>query len=367
MELLAHCDLGGRGDGMQLMTRGRHLFVGHMQPGHGTSIVDVSDPRRPSLTGRLPDYGQTWSPKVQIAADLMLVNYERRGDAESERAGFAVWDISRPDAPREVCYYPIPRRGVHRMWWTGGRYAYMSAIPEGYRDRMLLVIDLADPARPRESGRWWLPGTREGETKPWPEGLKHNVHHAVVEGDRAYVGCWDAGFRILDVSDPARPREIAGLNWAPEDGGHTHTALPLPGRKLLVVADEATAERCQEVTKHVRVVDVADERRPEVLGKFPVPEGDYCSRGLRFGPHNLHENRPGSFVSEERVWVTYYNGGLRLVDIADPRRPREIAAFVPPAPPGQPCCQVNDVFVEPDGTVYASDRVHGGVWILRLD
>ena len=35
---------------------------------------------------------------------------------------------------------------------TGGRYAHMSAIPSGFRDRIWVVVDLADPARPAEAG-----------------------------------------------------------------------------------------------------------------------------------------------------------------------------------------------------------------------
>jgi hypothetical protein len=366
LRLLGQCDLNGRGDGMQLMTRGAYLYVGHMQPGRGTSILDVSDPRAPRQVGKLPDYAGTWSPKVQIAGDLMLVNYELRGAGQSERAGLAIHDISRPEAPREIAYLPIPHHGVHRMWWTGGRYAYLSAIPEGFNARMLMVVDLADPEHPREAGRWWLPGTREGEPQDWPEGRKHNVHHPVVYGDRAYLGCWDAGMKVLDVSNVAAIREVGGVNWPAEQGGHTHTAMPLPGRGLCVVTDEATADDCQEVTKHVRVVSLADERNPRVLSTFPVPQGDYCARGGRFGPHNVHEHRPGAYVDENLIFVTYYNAGLRVVDISDAAAPREVAWFVPDAPQGQRSCQINDVYVTPEGIIYVSDRVNGGIWTLGL-
>jgi hypothetical protein len=99
---------------------------------------------------------------------------------------------------------------------------------------------------------------------------------------------------------------------------------------------------------------------------FPVPQGDYCQRGGRFGPHNLHENRPESFISEDILFLTYFNAGLRVYDVSDPANIREIASFVPEAPPGQKAIQINDVYVAKDGLIYVTDRLAGGVYILRM-
>src|SRR5690606_29868532 len=42
---VGHHDLGGRGDGMQVLREGDVLYVGHHGPsGAGTSILDASDP-----------------------------------------------------------------------------------------------------------------------------------------------------------------------------------------------------------------------------------------------------------------------------------------------------------------------------------
>ena len=43
-------------------------------------------------------------------------------------------------------------------------------------------------------------------------------------------------------------------------------------------------------------------------GIVPPPEGDFCQRGLRFGPHNTHENRPGSYRSAAAVVVLPSSG-----------------------------------------------------------
>ena len=56
------------------------------------------------------------------------------------------------------------------------------------------------------------------------------------------------------------------------------------------------------------------------IATLPTPTGlDFCAMG-NFGPHNLHENRPGSFVSEETIFATYHNAGVRVFDIRDQYR-----------------------------------------------
>jgi hypothetical protein len=133
-----------------------------------------------------------------------------------------------------------------------------------------------------------------------------------------------------------------------------------------VITEEATAAECQETRRRMRVVDIRDETRPRVIGLFPEPQGDFCKRGLRFGPHNVHENRPGTLVSDQIIYATYFNAGLRVYDIGSSEAPKEIAYYIPRTPDGQAAVQTNDVFVEANGLIYISDRVNGGVDILEM-
>ncbi len=57
---------------------------------------------------------------------------------------------------------------------------------------------------------------------------------------------------------------------------------------------------------------------------------------MRFGAHNLHENRAGSYRSERIVFATYFSAGVRVYDLADPARPAEVAHWVPEPPPAKP-------------------------------
>jgi hypothetical protein len=146
--------------------------------------------------------------------------------------------------------------------------------------------------------------------------------------------------------------------------------LPLFDRDLLIVSDEAIADGGADWPKLVWVVDARDEANPVPISTCPLPPpADFATAGRRYGAHNLHENRPapGSWVSETVILGTFFNGGVRAFDLSDPFRPDEVAFFVPSPPNGSPRgAQLNDVFVDERGVVYAVDRYTGGLYILEM-
>ncbi len=365
LRVIGRSDLGGYGDGMQVMRSGDALYVGHFGPsGMGTSILDVSDASTPRLVRQMAAPEGTHTHKVQVADGLLLVNHEQFRGGDPYSAGMAVYDLADPFDPRQVGWFDSTGKGVHRIVWEGGRYAYVSAIPTGFDDRIWVIVDLQDPQHPVEIGRWWWPGQwiGGGETPSWPQGKRFAAHHALVDGNRAYLGYGDGNLVVLDISDVGAPLRIGGLQWTP--GGDTHTCMPLTGRDLLVITDEVVTNRCEGEEHHVRIVDIRNDTNPAPVSVCAPPEGDFCERGLRFGPHNLHENRPGTYRSAELVFVTYFNAGLRVYDTADAANPVEVAHWVPATPAGQEAPQINDVFVDKDLSIYVTDRVNGGVYIL---
>jgi hypothetical protein len=370
LRLVGHHMLGGHGDTMHVNVSGGFAYVGHMGDDRvGTSVVDVSDPSSPRLVTQLTTPPGTHSHKVQIVDNLLLVNYERNpGENPTEwTGGLAVFDISEPARPALLSLLRMPGKGVHRMTFWQQPYAVMSGSDDGFTDQFFVVVDLTDPTAPVEVGRWWLPGMNAGAGEPpsWPDGRVYKHHHSIVRGNRAYGGWWDAGLVILDVTDVGRPELVSRLDFG-ADSGATHTALPLPGRDVLVVTDECVhaGPRASVPDKHIRLVDITDDTAPKVVGRFPTPEGDYRDRPGRSGPHNLHEMRPGSFTSSRTVHATYFNAGLRVFDVTDPAAPAEIAVFVPPPAPGCPSLQFNDLTVAEDGLIYVTDRAGGGLYIV---
>ena len=320
-------ELKGSVGTMQVLAHQGMLYVGTIAPGRGTQMIDVSNPRRPRPVGEIEGMTGSFSPKVQIGDNLLLVNYEERS-VKASFVGFGVWDVSRPESPRLVSRFSTGGRGVHRMWYTGGRYVYLSAVPEGHERRMLVLVDVSNPEHPEEVSRW------EPDVQA-PAGLGFALHHAIVRDGVAYAGWWDYGVVLLDVADPRKPRMLSHTGgWAePGGGGHTHTALPLLKRNLMVVTDEAGDDPGQQDKKFIRVFDIADKAHPRRLAQCPVPQGDWGRGGTRFGPHNLHENRRGSWDSEQYIFATYFGAGLRVYDLHDPADPKEAGFFLPPGCP----------------------------------
>jgi hypothetical protein len=277
---------------------------------------------------------------------------------------------------REIAFLEMPGLGINRLWWAGGRYAWVSAHFDGFTDNILCVVDLDVITRPEIVARWWLPGMNRGagESSTPAPGRRVALHHMITSGNRGY-GAWrDGGLTVHDLTDPTQPTLLSHTNWSPPFPGGTHTALPLPGRNLLVVADEANAEKCAKGTFHTWMVDVRAPERPVTISTLPTPaERDFCGLGT-FGPHNLHENRPGSFRSEETIFATYNNAGVRVFDIRDAFAPKELAHWVPPAPARLIDPRPNvalaaksaDVYVTTDGLIYVTDW-NAGLHVLQYE
>ena len=388
MRLLAHSDQGGRPDGVQLMVHRGYGYVGHIFS-RGFSIIDLRDPRNPRPVAYIPAPPNTWCLHLQTHDDLLLVIHNKdmfaQADMVDEKAyykgtvshhadgaqnwsaGMAVYDIADPAKPRQIGFMPVQGTGLHRIWYTGGRWAYASALLDGFTDYILITIDMADPTRPQMAGQFWLLGMNAAadETPNWPlpQG-RFGLHHPIIHGDIAYCSWRDACLAIVDVSDRTAPTLIARKVWSPPFGGGTHNALPLPGRGLLVVVDETVLDHGEDGFKPIWIFNNELKGNPISIATCPAPQDrDYHAVGGHFGPHNIHENRPGTFQSEDLIFATYQNAGVRVYDIRDPFRPAEVGACVPPPPARMVDPRPNraavlhsaDVHVDARGIVYATD------------
>lgn len=159
-----------------MVSRG-HAYLG-TRTSRGVNVVDLHDRRVPRPVNFLPVHKNSWCLHLQAAEDLLLVieeldlkgvmtireNYGGSPDrldgrrcgtrGEDFSAGMRIYDIKDPAHPRAIGFLPVDGLGLHRIWWTGGRYAYASALLDGFTDHILMVIDIADPSMPREVGRW---------------------------------------------------------------------------------------------------------------------------------------------------------------------------------------------------------------------
>ena len=394
MKLLAQHRLngyGGMGEGMSLQVKGerRILWLAHESAPKNFTGVDVTEPRKPKVIVQtdLP-HANMRSNSLEASGDLMAVAYQV-SKAGLKPAGFELFDISNPEKPRSVSFFDASgptSRGCHQLWFVDGETVHMSCgdpalTPRDPKDdQVYRIVDVRNPAKPTALGRWHLPGTMTSDREPPPRRLParfdagfraHNTNVYPQRPDRCYLGYIDGGIMILDISDKSRPKLVSRWTNSPPYNGFNHTVLPLFERGLLLVTDECVQKDGADWPKLVWVLDARDEKNLVSIGTLPVSGvKPNLHRGGRCGAHNLHENPPakGVWRSEDIVLGTFFNAGVRAYDVRDPYEPKEIAAFVPPAPEGSPVgtAQINDVLVDDRGVVFAVDRHSGGLYCLEM-
>lgn len=422
MRLIAHNDLNGNGDGgegmaiQQLPDGRRILYLAHEGQKTCLSVLDVTDPSTPTLLNQLPSPGPgvTRCNSLGLTGNMLAVANQASGTGR-EPAGFWLLDVSNVDRVQTagslqdlaLSFFDTSgphSRGVHWLWFVDGEFVHLSTGAADFNpsnpsdDQFYMVVDVRDPRRPREVGRWWLPGTQVGDPclpgclpprLPIDTGYRaHNVEVFPERPDRTYIGYIDGGMIILDISGLADVREgrarqfvpklLSRLSYAPPFPGFTHTVQPLFQRNLAIVSDEAVRDKCADAPKLIWLVDIRLETNPVTVGTAPLPKdaGDLCARGGRFGAHNQHPNFPTSTSAQLKNTVvgSFFNGGIRiyrLFDVPVPNAPpqvKEIGFFIPSAPPGNPTgtIQINHMILDENNLIYANDRITGGLYILEF-
>ena len=382
----------------------------------GTSILDVTDPRKPRYLAHIPgepgrgEQGGAQMVRVCNGKDLpkgdpakvyLLRTY---GNLAHE-----IWDVTAPEKPVRVTTVVDKLKGTHKNWWecdTGIAYL-VSGLPDWRTRRMTQVYDLSDPARPVLVRNFGLAGQQPGAGGPVPTEL-HGPISAGPKANRVYFGYGTNKAGVLQIVDrqklvSGRAEPTAENLLAPQVGrldlpawNGAHTTLPVLGlelpefardkgvgrRDFVLVVNESLVNECLEPRQLVFVVDVTDETRPVSVATFNVPEasGNFCSRGGRFGAHSSNENQPPMYAKRV-VFFAWFNAGVRAVDIRDPFQPREIGFYIPATTDrtdkrcvktesgGERCrvaIQTNNVDVDDRGYVYIVDRADTGLHILEL-
>ncbi|WP_216641210.1 LVIVD repeat-containing protein [Oceaniglobus roseus] len=399
---LGRLDIPGGG---QVVVQGDYAYVGHMDPPNGTSIIDISDPAAPKVVSHIDPPEWSHTHKVRVAGDLMITNVEqdrrhflrkaekiagirdelgpdatnakvaeKLGVKESDiptleaflqrgydAGGFRVWDIRDKTAPKLLAYVKTHGFGVHRFDMDEN-FAYISTEMAGYVGNILVIYALDDPANPREVSRWHMPGQHlaGGETPTWT-GYGTRLHHAMRCGDEMWAAVWNAGFRVIDVSDITAPKVTGSYRFPKAIPEPTHTVMPLEnlvdGRRYAIAIDEEHDHKPGRLHGFLWVVDVTDLDNIEPVAAWD-PGERACpwigQPGGRFGGHQFREK-----LDTTLVYTTWFSGGLRIVDVADPHMPKEIAHYIPePQADGTPP-QSNDVDVDDKGRIYLLDRNRG--------
>jgi hypothetical protein len=316
---------------------------------------DVSDPANPRMTDSVVVDAQVINGVAVNAAGTLAV-ITREG-ASSRRNGIAVLDLKDPAHPRQVAdYWETLLGGAHDVA-IEGNYAYV--VDLGGAE--MAVIDLTDPADPREVGRWGVPNT--------PGRFLQSL--AVKDG-LAYLAYWNDGMAVLDVGNgvkggtPARPRLVSQYRyrteWKNERYGNTAFVFPWTrgARKYVLVGDhildrEADLNRRFETGGYVHVIDVTNPEVPNEVATYSRPS------------HGVH----AAWATDDRLYAASWSAGVRAVDLSGELRGelrgRELADLATTDSAGYlPNLPFAWSVVPHNGLLFATD-FNSGLWIVRLE
>ena len=234
----------------------------------------------------------THSHKVRVVGDLMVTNRESAACGGVERPdtaeGYHAGSVSTTCPTGEPGSLPIGILQTARARPTPAACTalistavrYISPTLDGYVGNIVMILDLKDPGRPEEVGRWWMPGqwTAGGEKPTW-RGDAHKCHHPLRHGNRLYTSYWHGGLVILDIDDLSKPKFVSGLDWSPPFPWPTHTCLRIPfkiaNRDFMLVTDEDVF-RMEDYPKYpaafLWMVDITDEKHPQPVSTYQVED-----------------------------------------------------------------------------------------------
>ena len=322
----------------------------------GVTVVDASDPRNPRITAYLDDTTSMLDPH-----ETLKLNERRRLLAGSQRdgPGFALYDVSAD------CRFPVLKSNIgltnSRAHMGGfapdGNTYYVGQTNRGIGG-LMAIVDTSDASNPKHLLNWQFLG----------DGRPHDVNLS-KDGTRLYSGqpgtfgntgssIGPNGLVILDVSEVQNRlpnpqiRIVSRLFWA--DSGQAEQMLPImiKGRKYIISTDEsggqggvggfpAACARGAHPFGFAQLIDITDERNPRLVSRLMLEASANANCVQQLGdPPDVGGARPD--YSGERCTVDrennariaacgYRDAGLRVFDIRDPFRPKEIAYYKPGA------------------------------------
>ncbi|MDT8368363.1 MAG: Ig-like domain-containing protein [Longimicrobiales bacterium] len=309
-------------------------------------VWDVTDPANAILTDSIQLDARRIND-VKIHPDRRLGIVTREG-ASNRRNGIVLLDLADPSHPEIISEYTeTVSGGVHNVWIDGERdlvYAAHNGTSSMH------ILDISDPAAVEEVGRWGL------------EKDQKTLHDVIVQDGYVYLSYWNDGIVMLDVGagshggTPTEPVEVSRFAYPI---GNTHVAWR--AGDYLFIGDELfppgwDPAEAIHARGYIHVVDYSDPEHPVEVATYEVPEA---------GVHNI-------WIEGDRMYLGYYQAGLRVVDISGELRGdlyaqgREVARILTTDAntmvPNWPMAWGAQIH---KGRIYSSD-LNSGIWVTQL-
>ncbi|NOK09827.1 LVIVD repeat-containing protein [Corallococcus exercitus] len=273
------------GDSVDIYVTKGHAYVVSLprgtEPG-GLSVFNVSDPAHPGFVTSVSLPGDNYWNGVWAKGDALYI--------ASANSGVIVYDITDPAKPQYVRALPGEALNVHTVFVDGDRLYAMSPSPNAET----LLFDVRSPLEPQLLNRFFV-----------PRGLDFGYpHDAFAYQDRLYINHTNTGYVVVDVK---RPDVTPVLGTYAFDGQYSHANAvgTINGRTIAFEGGERFGA-------HLRVLDVTDPANIQLIGQV--------KKRPQTSIHNM-------VLNGTKLYVAWYHEGVRVFDVANPKQPKEIAAF----------------------------------------
>ncbi len=352
---------------------GKVAYLGTDFGGDRVYAIDISNPAAPVIVDSITVSARNIND-IMTTPDGNYMVITREG-SETRKNGIVIADTRDPLHPKFLTEFTNDvTAGVHSAFIHQqaryGTHVYLTNDGTG----MVHIVDITDPANPREVSRWAPRAGSAGRT----------LHDVDVQDGLLYGSWWNDGLVILDVGNgikggtPSSPKLVSQLKYDLDAQYRdlerelgtgfirgTHTAWR--SRNYVFIADEVfglvdlnrlTSGQASRAFGKLHVVDVTDIEKPRIVAWYEPELG---------GVHNV-------WVAGDTLYLGAYNGGFHAFDVSGELRGdlraqgREIASFVPADPKAKVpnAAMTWGVVVNPkDGLAYVND-LNSGMWIVRL-
>ena len=411
---MGHSPLLNRGMNAALAVKGDYAYVGnrtdgtHVNP--GVLVVDVSDPTSPTVVHEIgpPLEGNPGesSRELRIWPEQNLLLVLNHGCSElihrcvggsAVRSTIRFYDISGDNAahPQLVSTF-LPSRTRAQV-----PHEFFLWADPARPGRALLYYTNPSKTDPGELIVTDISGAREGRFAEIAEfkvslpnnGRDNRLHSLGLsnDGTRGYLAYLGGGFMVVDTSDFANdaPNPAVRLITPVEqrvfwtDPG-AHSAVKLPGRPVALTTDEVYGKLGAVLPAHgcpwgwVRMIDIADEAAPAVVGEYRVEPHNlesYCEEVPPDQENLSSQSSHNPTLTANLALVTWHSRGFQLFSTENPSEPRQLAEFMPSP---LPAVQTEDPALSSgrdkvvmwsypilqDGLIYLVD-LRNGLYILR--
>ena len=359
-----------------LHPNGKYAYLGSGSGGDVMYTIDISDPAKPVVTDSIVSNTRRVND-VMTTADGRHLVFTREG-ASDRRNGIVVCSLEDPAHPKVIAEYTATvTAGVHSAFvYTQpkhGTHVYLTNDGTG----AFHVLDLNDPARPKEVAVWKTP------RPAFAEDVGRSLHDVDVQDGLAYLSYWNDGLVILDVGNgvkggtPSNPVLVSQFKYDLNDMYRQVEATAGPGfirgthtawrhKNYVFIADEVFPAGAVQGAKdaaafraygRLQVVDVSDMTKPKSVAWYEPEMG---------GVHNI-------WVAGDTLYMGAYNGGFRAFDVSGELRgdlraqAREMVHVHTADMEGvQRNTPMTWGVVVRDGLAYVND-MYNGLWIVRME